>query len=316
MLKSGWQLMIRAVVLLGMIAITVSPAAASDPTGVVNPCAVNDICIVVTDPGGTASPGAPDPGASGGSAGGVQMCSWNGQAWPCWDNDLGWFSSSDGCYYHLENPQPPAGDPEWGGNDPAKGAMYEVNCRQVGGGLSPKPPEFFATPPVGPPPADNPVALAQTAFSKIHFELPKPHTAPVGTAVVGSPVWLWYDRTPGSAGPLSATAQGRTISVTVTAELAKVHWDTGDGSPGVDCATSGTAYTQGADVNATDCKYVYRTGSALQQPDHAYYLTAVATWNISVKVVGAQNKIPDYTRQFSNDQPLPLRVGEMQVLNN
>ncbi|WP_280714831.1 hypothetical protein [Kitasatospora sp. MAP5-34] len=243
------------------------------------------------------------------------MCSWNGQQWPCWDNDLGWFNTSDGCYYHRSDPQPPAGDPEWGGNDPAKGAMYEVNCRQVGGGLSPKPPEFFAAPPGGAPPPDNPVDLGWQAAGMIQLAAPKLHAAPAGTALVGAPVWLWYERTAASAGPESATVPGRQISVTATAVVKSVHWDTGDGSPGLDCTTPGTPYTPGAPADATDCAYVYKTGSALKA-DHNFYLTAVVTWHVTATVVSTQKQVLDFDYQVPADQPLPLRVGEMQVLNN
>lgn len=313
MLKSGWRMMIRAAVLLGMVAATFSPAVAADPTGGVNPCTVSDICVVITEPGSDPSPGSTLPGGSGGGGGGVQMCSWNGQQWPCWDDDLGWFNTSDGCYYHRSDPQPPADDQAWGGHDPSSGAVYEVNCRGVGGQLTPKPPMFFAQPPGGEPPADRPVDLGLKAVRMIHFDPPKLHAAPGGTALVGSPVWLWYDRKDSTAGPQSATVKGRQISVTATAEIKNVHWDTGDGTAGVDCRTPGTAYTPGA--TSPDCQYVYRTGSA-HQKDSSYYLTAVITWHISAKVVGQAGQVFGFDYLVPTDQPLPLRVGEMQVLNN
>ncbi|WP_344467077.1 hypothetical protein [Kitasatospora kazusensis] len=300
-----------------MTTATISPAIADGgPTGGVNPCAVNDICIGIVEPGGNPSHVPVGPGGGGGSGGdGVQMCSWNLQQWPCWDNDLGWFNTSDGCYYQRSDPQPPAGDPSWGGHDPASGAVYEVNCRLVGGGLTPKPPMFFASPPGGAPPPDDPVALGRQAADMIRLAAPVVHAAPGGTALVGAPVWLWYDRTVGSAGPQSATVRGRQISVTATAVLKNVHWDTGDGSPGLDCATSGTAYTPGAPANATDCSYLYKTGSALQS-DHMFYLTAVATWHITATVAGRQDQVLGFDYQVPADRPLPLRVGELQVLNN
>ena len=99
----------RTLLLSALLLASTAPASAEEPGGGVNPCAVRDICIVVTEPGGTAEPGSGGGGTSGGSDGGVQMCSWNGQQWPCWDDDLGWFSTSDGCYYHRSEPQPPAG---------------------------------------------------------------------------------------------------------------------------------------------------------------------------------------------------------------
>ncbi|GJF27322.1 hypothetical protein KNE206_00220 [Kitasatospora sp. NE20-6] len=306
---------IRTLLLLALLLAPASPAAANGPDGGVNPCAVRDICIIVTEPGGTADPGGGSGGTSGGSDGGVQMCAWNGQQWPCWDDDLGWFSTANGCYYHRSDPQPPAGDPSWEGHDPADGAVYEVNCRQTGDTLTPLPPQFFAQPPGGPPPPDRPYDLGMKALGMIHFDAPELHAAPAGTAVVGVPVWLWYAKSKTSSGPQSATAQGRTMHVTATAVLRTVHWDTGDGSPGADCAGPGTPYVPGtgADVQPP-CGHTYRSTSAGAQ-DQTLYLTARAVWRVVAvrSDTGAQVFAVDYA--VTTDVPLPLKVAEVQALN-
>ncbi|WP_280697346.1 hypothetical protein [Kitasatospora sp. GP82] len=300
-------------VLLGMLAATLAPAVADEPGGGVGPCAVRDICIVITEPGG-----GPDPGGTstpgGGSGGGVQMCSWNGKQWPCWDDSLGWFSTSDGCYYHQADHQPPAGDPAWGGHKPSEGAVYEVNCRGVDGQLTPKDPMFFAQPPGGPPPPDRPYDLGLKALKMITLAQPQLHAAPTGTAVVGVPVWLWYDRSDATTGPLTATAKGRQIGVTATVTLASVHWDTGDGS-GVDCASAGTAYHPDAGGSPSpDCGHLYRAGSGRQQ-DGRYYLTATLDWKVTAVVNDTGEKVFTFDFPVTSDKPLPLRVGEVQVLN-
>ncbi|WP_156178468.1 hypothetical protein [Saccharothrix sp. ST-888] len=244
----------------------------------------------------------------------MQMCSWNGQQWPCWDDDLGWFSSSDGCYYHRMNQQPPAGAKEWGGHDPSEGAVYEVNCRGIDGQLTPKDPMFFAQPPGGEPPPDRPYDLGLKALKTIRLAAPVLHAAPTGTAVVGVPVWLWYDRDAATTGPLSATATGRQISVTATVTLAGVHWDTGDGA-GVDCTSPGTPYHADAGGSPSpDCGHLYTTGSARQR-DGRYYLTATLNWKVTAVVSGTGEKVFAFDFPVTSDQPLPLRVGEVQVLN-
>ncbi|GAA0689116.1 ATP/GTP-binding protein [Kitasatospora atroaurantiaca] len=316
MLKSVWRLLIAAVMLLGLT-VALNPSAVADPSGGpgggVTPCKNLYICVIVTEPGGTPSPGSTNPGGSGGDDGGVQMCSWNGQQWPCWDDSLGWFNASDGCYYHRSEPQPPADDPAWDGHDPSSGAVYEVNCRGVGGQLTPKPPMFFAQPPGGAPPPDRPVDLGWRAIRKIQLAAPQLRTAPTGTAVVGLPVWLWYDRTPATVGPLSATAPGRTLSVTATATLVNVHWDTGVGA-GVDCTTPGTAYRpEAGSSRSPDCGYVYDTSSA-QQKDGQFFLTATLTWRVTAVRSDTGAQVLGFDYQVASDT-LPLRVGEVQVLN-
>lgn len=315
MLKSARRLVIQFGLLLGMLTASLSPAIADDPGGGAGPCAVRDICVVITEPGGgTPSGGTGGGGTSGGSGGGEQLCSWNGQQWPCWDDTLGWFSSSDGCYYHRMDPQPPAGDPLWTGHTPSQGAMYEVNCRGTDGNLTPKTPMFFAQPPGGEPPPDRPYDLGLKALKEIRLAAPELHAAPTGTAVVGVPVWLWYDRNDATVGPLSATAKGRQISVTATVTLDSVTWDTGDGSTET-CRSAGTPYHVDAGGSPSpDCGHVYRTGSARQQ-DGRYYLTATLNWKVRAEVNGTGEKVFAFDFPVTADQPLPLRVGEVQVLN-
>jgi hypothetical protein len=298
-------MVIRVTVPLGILAASISPAAASDPTGGVNPCADLDICVVVTEPGGNPSPGSTSPGSGGGN-GGVEMCTWNGQQWPCWDNDLGWFNTSDGCYYHRSDPQPPADDPSWGGHKPADGAVYEVNCRGVGGQLTPKPPMFFAQPPGGAKP-DQPVELGWQAYGRMHFNRPMLHASPPGTAVVGAPVWL-YTTVPG---PAPGVARGQQLTLTATATFKNIVWETGD-QESVTCTDPGTPYRQGA---TSTCTHTYRTSSAAE-PDGKYYLAATVNWDITV-VDNTGRQWLHFVKPVTSavDQSLPLAVGEVQVLN-
>ncbi|MER8182066.1 hypothetical protein [Kitasatospora sp. NPDC094015] len=305
----------------GALVLAGSTAAAADPSpsGGVTKCRNWYICVGVTEPGSTPGPGQPSGPPAGGGGGGVQTCSWNGKEWPCWDDDLGWFSSSDGCYYQLSVPAPPADDPAWRGHSSADGALYEVNCRGADGQLSTKPLAFFAQPPGGPPP-DRPAVLGRQALDAIKFSSPDLHAAPATTAVVGAPVWLWYTPTPTTSGTQRATARGITLSVTATATLKEVRWNTGDkGADGkaavVTCKDAGTPYREGADPAATACSHVYLTGSAKLRND-SYYLQATLVWRVDVVRSDTGAKVFnsfDYER--TTDVPLALRVGEVQVLN-
>ncbi|BFV56025.1 ATP/GTP-binding protein [Kitasatospora sp. CMC57] len=298
--------MVRVLLMIGMLAATITPAAADEPGGTVTPCATRDICISVHEPGSTSSG---NPGGKGETVSG--KCYWQNKEIACWDDELGWFSGSTGCYYLLTSPKPPADNRAWGGRDPATGEIYQVSCRD--GSTEASGPQFFAAAPAGPPPSDNVVTLRREALANLHLAPPAMHAAPTGDAVVGAPLWLWYDRSPASVGPLSATAKGNVISVTATAQVRQVSWDMDDGHT-VSCDGAGTPYR--ADLGRTespDCRYVYRSSSA-HRADGKLYLVATAIWRVTATRSDNNTSISfDYPVPAAS--PLPLRVAEVQLLN-
>ncbi|AUG81067.1 hypothetical protein CFP65_6411 [Kitasatospora sp. MMS16-BH015] len=322
MLRTLRSIPTAAVLALALTGAFVQAAAADptdDPSGGVYECDNRNICIIVTEPGGNPSPGSTTPGTGGGGGGGVQTCMWNGKQWPCWDDDLGWFNSSNGCYYKRSNPQPPAGDPEWGTHDPAKGAMYDVTCRGANDQLTPLDPQYFAAPPGGAPPPPTPLAVATELVRELKIGDLTVHAAPLTTAVVGAPVWLWYDRTDDNAGDLRKTAQGTGFSITAVAKYQGVTWDTGEsdgigGTHQVSCTGAGTPWTSGSTARS-DCTYAYTT-SSVRQPDTAYALTARACWTIDARVDQTGVKVGNFPPVCRTSEPIELRVGEVQVLNN
>ncbi|MFD0569078.1 hypothetical protein ACFQ0T_07150 [Kitasatospora gansuensis] len=100
--------------MIGMLAATITPAAAEEPGGTVTPCATRDICISVHEPGSTTSG---KPGGKGETV--AAKCIWQGKEIPCWDDELGWYSNATSCWYLLVSPKPAADDQRWGGRDPA-----------------------------------------------------------------------------------------------------------------------------------------------------------------------------------------------------
>ncbi|MFI5529869.1 hypothetical protein ACIA8O_15145 [Kitasatospora sp. NPDC051853] len=300
----------------GLVTALSSPAVAEEPGGTVNPCEVRDICIIVTEPGGGGTtPGGGTP-TGGTDANGVPLCTWNGVERPCWDSKLGWFSTENGCYYKPADPQPPATDPAWGGNTPQDGKVYDVTCRDKDGNLSVWPQQFFPQPPVPMPVYDNVADLGLKALAKLRLRPPAMHTAPAGKAAVGVPVWLWYERTADSVGPVSETAAGNVLSVTATAELDHVEWTTGEGDQVVTCKGPGTPYTPGSGaVTSPDCQHVYANSSA-QQPDGRYYVSATAVWKIkAVRNDTGQRIRPDFLWDLPAAAPMPIEVAEVQLLN-
>ncbi|WP_266319296.1 hypothetical protein [Kitasatospora sp. NBC_00240] len=312
MLKSIGRLTIRVMLAAGLLLTPAGPAWAEGPDGDVHQCEVTTICTDVHEPGT-----APKPGTTGGTGtnnggGGVQTCTWNGEQWPCWDNDLGWFDSSNGCYYHRSSPQPPAGSKDWDGHDPADGAVYEVNCRQAGGGMMTQNPVFLAQAPGGPPP-DNPATLAKDARDRIVFTAPQPHIAPADKALVGLPVWLWYDWSGAGKAPQPVTVKGNYISVTATPSVHRVIWDLGDGHT-VQCKGPGTPYPPGATGPSPDCPYLFTASSALKA-NGTFSVTVTVEWQTDSVIVGAGTKVGQPILLSTTSAPFELKVGEVQVLN-
>ncbi|MER5639426.1 hypothetical protein ABT095_21015 [Kitasatospora sp. NPDC002227] len=320
MLRTLWRLGTATALAIGL-AVALVPAASADPTpapsGTVTDCANQYICIVVTEPGSDPSPGGGGTG-TGTGGGGVQMCEWNGKQWPCSDKDLGWFDTDDGCYYRQSEPLPLPGAPEWEGHDPsAGGSVYDINCPQTGGGFTSRGPKFLPQPPKGTPPTHTVYEAAKSVADEMGVEQPVLHAAPADAAVVGAPVWLWFDRTTGTGGDTGTetkTVSRWGYSITAVATITGVHWNLGKKSESVDCTGAGTPFGHGA--THSDCTYTYRQSSALE-PNTSYYLTATITWRVTAHLAGSTaDLITPFPKSASSLNPLPLRVGEVQVLNN
>ncbi|MEV4555393.1 hypothetical protein AB0K51_00185 [Kitasatospora sp. NPDC049285] len=314
MLNSAWRVAICVLTGIGL-SVAALPAANADGGGDVDihPCASDDICVGVHDPG---TPGSTSTPGGGGGGGGDQSCSWNGIPYACWDDDLGWFSSSDGCYYQTAFPQPDATDPAWNGHSSADGAVYDVNCRGADGQLSTKPQTFLAQAP-GAAPAETPGSLARSIFADMVPDTPHLHAAPQGNAVVGSAVWLWYDRSTKASGPWPNTVKGQRFTVTVTFTLDHVTWNAGDGSPAFACKDPGTPYDKDAPAGAqSTCSHTFAKSSA-GKPDKAFTVTASPTWRVTAHrtdLPGVQIFNFLYTpATISGTMQLP--VAEVQALN-
>ena len=92
---------------------------------------------------------------------------------------------------------------------------------------------------------------------------------------VGVPVWLWTQ--PWT--PQAATAAAGGISVTVTASIANVVWNMGDGQT-ITCTSPGTAFDVSMGFrDSPDCGYRYQHTSR-DQTGGKYPLTATATWTV------------------------------------
>ena len=155
----------------------------------------------------------------------------------------------------------------------------------------------------------DPVALAQQALDSVQIAPPAIRTSPSesGRLYVQIPTWLWIDGSWWQG--YTATAQAGRVWSTVTARPVSVTWGMGDGSSVV-CTGPGTAWTPGADEDASDCTHTYRRSSAASGGG-TFDLTATVrlevTWTSNAPFGGT---LPAITRTSTLD----VEVGEIQAI--
>lgn len=121
---------------------------------------------------------------------------------------------------------------------------------------------------------------------------------------VGWHTWLWAESPSDRQwGPVEARATDSGISVSLSARVAEVTWDMGNGE-GVTCQR-GTAWSEartqgGRNVASPDCGYVYAE-------DGRYTVTATSDWAVDWSAAGYTGTLP-LTLSRSAD----VIVGELQ----
>jgi hypothetical protein len=270
---------------------TGSAVATTGPPGKVLVCS-NGICRWVVE----------KPAEGGGATPvGTRQCTWEvkRRVVPCYLPGGGSYGS-DGCYYKLSDPQPPAGDPAWQGHKPGDGAVYDQTCYRTAG-LTREMAVWRETP----PPGVSPQTLAMRAVAMLRMRgpaigiVPKPGSE---GGLVGLPVWMWTAVTPTTWGPNSATAAVPGLSVTATAKAQKIVWRMGDGHA-VTCPNPGTPYKPSyGDRKSPTCGYVY-------EAPNSYTVTGTTYWSVSWAGGGESGVIE--LQQSSSTQ---IDIGELQVL--
>lgn len=148
--------------------------------------------------------------------------------------------------------------------------------------------------------------MAQQAISKMGLHaitigiVPKNQAGKVG--IIGLPSWMWVaDPGPQTTGPQTATATQAGYTVTATATLNNVVWNTGDGST-VTCQL-GTPYNPAVGAQPSpDCGHTYtRQGT--------YTVTATSSWTVAWSGVGQTGTIP-----LTFTQSTTIQEAEVQVL--
>lgn len=156
----------------------------------------------------------------------------------------------------------------------------------------------------------SPEALRQEALRELTFPAPEIVTSPPADKVqlVNMRTWLSVG---GSWRTLSSTAAVPGVSVTVTAEPARVLWDMGTGDKVV-CDGPGSTYdpSRGENDQPGSCFYRWRRSSAAE-PDGTYDVTATLQWSVSWTVTGAPGGGPLPAMEQSATRA--VRVGEAQA---
>ena len=256
--------------------------------------------VVCDDEGG-------DDAGGGDAEGGSSTCSYHGNEIPCTGPDGSIWSSTHGCW--VGDVWDPGGE----GAEPPPGQTTEDGAWHVC--YLPPPgsswdPMWIANGEVG----IAPVLLAYRAITSMDLDPITigivPVLGPDRVGLVGLPVWMWVDnQTDDTWGPITRSASEGPVSVTATATVSSVVWDMGDGTK-VTCTGLGTPYSDryGKQESPT-CGHRYDKMSTAQ-PDGAYEVTATSHWVVEWNGGGQSGTIElDLTTE-----PLPIRVGEAQVL--
>lgn len=307
---------------------TLTAANASPSSGGCDTDVFAPTCDIVIDQPGTPGEAVEGPGGSEASPGefspGPSSCGFAGAEVPC-STDAGTWTNDRNCTGYVDlkttQPAPPAG------RDAGVGAWYQCtaycppgqpirSCYSV---------SFWSdTPPAGIArytPAQAAAMLVKTfqlrgiTIGMAPAELTHDDD-PAGTpgyrrTWVGIPVWLWVSNPePLSFGPYTETATLGGVTVTATASVSSVTWDSGDGQT-VTCG-SGTKFdlAAAADQLAIDsptCGFRYQHASA---PEGAT-VTATSHWSVNWSGGGTDGTIA--VRDTSTTTF--VRVGELQSVN-
>ncbi|WP_370107672.1 hypothetical protein [Nocardioides sp.] len=287
-------------------------AAAFVVVGSTSPAAAagGENCWYETDPNtGEVKLVCEDPGNGGGGngdpgSGGSSTCNYGGKEIPCTGPEGSVWSSKYACWIGARGPDymvPPEGQTKEDGwwhvcYFPPPGSSWEYMWIEAGV--------------VG----IDPVVLANRAIASMDLDPIQigivPESGANRAGLVGLPVWMWVDSpTEDTFGPITRSASQGTVSVSATASVSSIVWNMGDGTK-VTCTGKGTPYADhyGKQPSPT-CGHRYAKMSS-DQPDGAYQVTATSHWVVEWTGGGQSGTIEfDLTTE-----PLPIRIGEAQVL--
>lgn len=296
---------------------------AASPTYADTVCQVSDPqtgqCLiwveVLGSPGQPGEPGDDQPADTGSG----QACYWDPTKQgltgppagpvPCISGS-GYWSNNYNCYLQLADPQPPASDPNWQGNKPGDGAIYQCFQPQTGIIIF----IWSQDPPPGSGAGPTPRDVAQIAIDQLNLQAISigivPEPGPDSIGLVGMPVWMWASNPSASTfGPATASASAGGITVTATARVHQITWDMGDGDQVV-CRTVGTSYQPSyGKKESPDCGHTYEQSSG-GELSGTFTVSATSDWIVTWEGAGQAGTI----RLNGLQRSVEIAVGEAQVL--
>ena len=106
---------------------------------------------------------------------------------------------------------------------------------------------------------------------------------PKGYAYVQNPTFFWVDQAAGQWAPVTGSASGGGITVSVRADPVRLIVSTGDGNEVV-CEGAQPPFRQGNGSNPVDfdgCEYTYHDSSAMAENGETFPLTMTVEWDAS-----------------------------------
>ena len=254
-------------------------------------------------------PGGPPAGGTTPAKGSEPVCKNGGRTVPCTDKDGGVWNGR--CYATVVDPPPAKTDRIWDGHDDGvimTCLMRNGDCDQSAGVHLPIADctrQWWAPTPEGTVDVEQ---VARGAFARANpAKIPigiVPENTPGSVGLVGMPVWMWV-QDPGTQtiGPLTATAEAGSATVTSTGRVASIDWDMGDGTT-VTCQGTGTAYQDGFGVKESpDCGHRY------EKQGDPYTVTATSHWVVDWHGAGQRGT---FTLDIPNETQIV--VGEAHVI--
>lgn len=230
--------------------------------------------VVVCDDDGAGGPGdAQDPGGPGNDS---PTCkTFDGAEVPC-VTELGvWVGD---CYAAPADPQPPFEDPIWEGR--TDGVI--LRCVRITEG------SYFTMRTYWAPSAEvvtvDPVDLARRAVASMQLTTPALEMTPPPNledpnVLINLPAHLWFSHTDARAlGPVTASASDAGLTVTATAELARLELDTGDGHV-ITCRVADVLGPPADVMQPPTCGHIW-TEPSTSHPGGVYVLTLTSYWEI------------------------------------
>lgn len=238
------------------------------------------------------------------------VCLHTGAVVPCVTEDGIWNGS---CYIKAEDPQPPFSDPVWMGRD--YGVI--VRCTPIPLGenvLGITSPTVYTGywAPAPPGVTFDPVALARRAVTQMALTTPPIGMAPAPdvdnpNVLITMPAHFWLTGdAPNELGPATVSASDAGLTVTVTATLTGVTFDTGDGGE-LTCTRAEIAAAPADPTAPPVCGHTWEHPSD-DQPGGVYTVTATSHWAITWTGGGQTG-----TLDMDTDASLDVAVTDLPV---